>query len=195
MGCSPFARRYLGNHYCFLVLGVLRCFSSPRMLPDKSEYPGRNQDGLPHSEIRGSWLLCSSPQLIAALRVLHRLCMPRHPPCALVLLEVYGLQCKPKLARVWSEAASSPGNPRRSRVRSVRDTRLHSIVSSKGHKTLLLLILLSSSMSKNSPAATRAPALITFVWLDLPSSNTKKKWSYRDSNPGPLPCKGSALAS
>eukprot|EP00295_Goniomonas_pacifica_P023954 CAMPEP_0175935608 /NCGR_PEP_ID=MMETSP0108-20121206/21135_1 /TAXON_ID=195067 ORGANISM="Goniomonas pacifica, Strain CCMP1869" /NCGR_SAMPLE_ID=MMETSP0108 /ASSEMBLY_ACC=CAM_ASM_000204 /LENGTH=57 /DNA_ID=CAMNT_0017259567 /DNA_START=1 /DNA_END=170 /DNA_ORIENTATION=- len=40
-------------------------------------------DGLPHSEIHGSQLLCSSPQLIAALHVLHRLYMPRHPPCAL----------------------------------------------------------------------------------------------------------------
>ena len=28
----PFARRYLGNHFCFLFLGVLRCFSSPRAL-------------------------------------------------------------------------------------------------------------------------------------------------------------------
>ena len=28
LGCSPFARHYLGNHYCFLVLQVLRCFSS-----------------------------------------------------------------------------------------------------------------------------------------------------------------------
>ena len=48
-------------------------------------------DGLPHSEIHGSLLLCSSPQLIAALHVLHRLCMPRHPPCALNLLLLYGL--------------------------------------------------------------------------------------------------------
>ena len=29
LGCSPFARRYLGNHVCFLLLRVLRCFSSP----------------------------------------------------------------------------------------------------------------------------------------------------------------------
>jgi hypothetical protein len=28
LGCSPFARHYLGNHYCFLFLQVLRCFSS-----------------------------------------------------------------------------------------------------------------------------------------------------------------------
>ena len=38
---------------------------------------------LSYSEIHGSTLFCSSPWLIAALHVLHRLCMPRHPPCAL----------------------------------------------------------------------------------------------------------------
>ena len=31
LGCSPFARHYLGNHFCFLLLWVLRCFSSPRL--------------------------------------------------------------------------------------------------------------------------------------------------------------------
>ena len=50
-----------------------------------------NRDGLPHSEIHGSLLLCSSPQLIAALHVLLRLCMPRHPPCALSMLILYDL--------------------------------------------------------------------------------------------------------
>ena len=30
LGSSPFARRYWGNHFCFLFLRVLRCFSSPR---------------------------------------------------------------------------------------------------------------------------------------------------------------------
>ena len=39
---------------------------------------------LPHSEISGSQLICSSPKLIAACRVLHRLLMPRHSPCALI---------------------------------------------------------------------------------------------------------------
>lgn len=29
LGCSRFARRYSGNRVCFLLLGVLRCFSSP----------------------------------------------------------------------------------------------------------------------------------------------------------------------
>ena len=33
LGCSLFARHYLGNHYCFLFLRVIRCFSSPGLLP------------------------------------------------------------------------------------------------------------------------------------------------------------------
>src|SRR5262245_39284700 len=41
------------------------------------------QGGLPHSEIAGSKLVCSSPALIAAYRVLHRLLAPRHSPYAL----------------------------------------------------------------------------------------------------------------
>ena len=42
--------------------------------------------GFPHSEISGSMLICSSPKLIAAYHVLHRLPVPRHSPCALVRL-------------------------------------------------------------------------------------------------------------
>ena len=40
----------------------------------------------PHSEICGSKLICSSPQLIAACHVLRRLPMPRHSPYALLCL-------------------------------------------------------------------------------------------------------------
>jgi hypothetical protein len=39
--------------------------------------------GFPHSEIPGSRLVCSSPGLIAAYHVFHRLLTPRHPPSAL----------------------------------------------------------------------------------------------------------------
>ena len=42
--------------------------------------------GFPHSDIYGSMLICSSPQLIAAYHVLLRLLMPRHSPCALLNL-------------------------------------------------------------------------------------------------------------
>ena len=37
----------------------------------------------PHSDISGSLDICSSPKLFAAYHVLHRLLVPRHPPCAL----------------------------------------------------------------------------------------------------------------
>ncbi len=46
----------------------------------------RRSGGLPHSEIPGSTLARSSPRLIAACYVLHRLSMPRHPPDALTYL-------------------------------------------------------------------------------------------------------------
>ena len=32
LGCCAFARHYLRNHYCFLLLPLLRCFSSGRLL-------------------------------------------------------------------------------------------------------------------------------------------------------------------
>src|SRR3954470_11838247 len=45
------------------------------------------EGGFPHSEILGSKLVRSSPRLIAAYHVLHRLSAPRHPPNALVTLD------------------------------------------------------------------------------------------------------------
>ena len=45
--------------------------------------------GFPHSDISGSKPTRSSPELIAACHVLHRLSVPRHPPDALVILDPY----------------------------------------------------------------------------------------------------------
>ena len=56
-----------------------------------SEYSMRS--GLPHSEIAGSKLIRSSPTLIAAYHVLHRLLSPRHPPNALKTLDHSHYQC------------------------------------------------------------------------------------------------------
>ena len=42
--------------------------------------------GFPHSDIRGSPDICSSPRLFAAYHVFLRLPVPRHPPCALLRL-------------------------------------------------------------------------------------------------------------
>ena len=53
----------------------------------------------PHSDICGSKRICRSPQLFAAYRVLLRLPMPRHSPCALSSLNLHELR---KSFYVWS---------------------------------------------------------------------------------------------
>ena len=92
LGSSAFARRYWRNHFCFLFLQVLRWFTSLRCLPRAYGFSagsfGISQRGFPHSEIPGSKLICSSPGLIAAYRVLHRLLEPRHSPYTLSSLTI-----------------------------------------------------------------------------------------------------------
>ena len=90
MRCSPYALRARpssiastrGFTCCFLFLRLLRCFSSP----GSPRLSGNAVAciGLPHSEIPGSKVICTSPELIAACHVFHRLLKPRHPPSALV---------------------------------------------------------------------------------------------------------------
>ena len=46
--------------------------------------------GSPHSDICGSMDICSSPKLFAAYLVFLRLLVPRHPPCALFVLDLAG---------------------------------------------------------------------------------------------------------
>src|ERR687889_8715 len=53
------------------------------------------EGGFPHSEIPGSKLVRSSPRLIAAYHVLHRLSAPRHPPNALKTLDRSHDRCPP----------------------------------------------------------------------------------------------------
>ena len=71
--------------------------------------------GLPHSDISGSMLSCSSPKLFAAYHVLHRLLMPRHSPCALFSLTFVGisirtLRFRPQLT-LWPKTPLSSAVP------------------------------------------------------------------------------------
>ena len=86
LGYFQFARHYYGNHFCFLFLRLLRCFSSARL--PTLRVTGLQPAGFPHSEINGLTDICSSPLLIAAYHVLLRLSEPRHPPCALSNLSI-----------------------------------------------------------------------------------------------------------
>ena len=62
-------------------------------VPQVSSLSGDLTVGFPHSEIIGSKLIRSSPTLIAAYYVLHRLCTPRHPLNALKTLDRSHYQC------------------------------------------------------------------------------------------------------
>ena len=78
------------------LLGVSRLLSSrpgtemfqfPGCPPAPYEFgcrcPAMKRDGLPHSEITGSWPACSSPVRFVARHVLPRHWFPEHPPYAL----------------------------------------------------------------------------------------------------------------
>ena len=89
LGSAGFARRYSRNRCFFLFLRLLRCFSSPGSPPctmDSCMDHTIARMRSPYSDISGSWLICSSPELFAAYHVFRRLLVPRHPPCALFCL-------------------------------------------------------------------------------------------------------------
>ena len=58
-------------------------FQFPRFASADLQMTVLQTAGLSHSEIPGSMVICTYPELIAAYHVLHRLHEPRHPPCAL----------------------------------------------------------------------------------------------------------------
>ena len=89
---SPLMRRARAAP-AFRRRAVRRVSAQQKSLPDI-------KGGFPHSEIYGSKPIRSSPQLIAAYHVLHRLCMPRHPPNALLTLDRSHCQCPSFVARI-----------------------------------------------------------------------------------------------
>ena len=85
MGFFLFARRYLGNNYCSLLLLVLRCFTSQGML---LEHKAQGCRGLlyrvsPFGNLRIKDCFASPRSLSQQRHVLHRLLKSRHPPYAL----------------------------------------------------------------------------------------------------------------
>lgn len=92
LGSCAFARHYLRNSELISFPRGTEMFHFPRCNPGglcvQPPVTGSSPAGLLHSEIPGSQCVCHSPELIAAYRVLHRLAVPRHPPCALLRLIV-----------------------------------------------------------------------------------------------------------
>src|ERR1700689_5195191 len=92
LGCSDFARHYSRNRGFFLFLQVLRWFTSLSSLVPSYvfswPYDGFAVVGFPIRKSPDITPVCGSPELIAACHVLHRLFLPRHPPCALSSLTI-----------------------------------------------------------------------------------------------------------
>ncbi len=80
LGSSLFARHYLGNHYYFLFLRVLRCFSSPGWL-SLVRVLYLQYSGLSHSEIQG---YNARVQLSRAYRSLPRPSSPLRPKASTI---------------------------------------------------------------------------------------------------------------
>jgi hypothetical protein len=76
-----------GITYCFLLLRVLRCFTSPRSPPrpihSSAGNPTSLELGFPIRTSSDQRSVDNSPRHNAASHVLHRPLVPRHPPCAL----------------------------------------------------------------------------------------------------------------
>src|SRR5690348_13740552 len=66
LASSAFAHHYSRNHYCFLLLRVLRCFTSPRSHQPAYTFSRRRHPmtsaRFPHSEIPGSKSGCRLPE-------------------------------------------------------------------------------------------------------------------------------------
>ena len=74
--------------------------------PHASRWQPIAGSGFPHSEMSGSKLVRSSPDLIAAYHVLHRLSAPRHPPDTLKTLDRFHYRCPIPLGRRASHPAA-----------------------------------------------------------------------------------------
>ena len=83
LGSSPVARHYWGNHFCFLFLRVLRCFSSPGSPPAQAGWQSVRLPGCPIRTSGGHRSPAPRPgfsQLAASFIAFQS---HRHPPCAL----------------------------------------------------------------------------------------------------------------
>ena len=65
LGSSLFARHYSGNHYYFLFLPVLRCFSSRGWLSLRSDYSSNSQV-VPFGNLR-MYRSCAAPRSLSQL--------------------------------------------------------------------------------------------------------------------------------
>ena len=136
--------------------------------PDVSVQPANpcsliTRSGFPHSEMSGSKLVRSSPDLIAAYHVLHRLSAPRHPPDTLITLDRFHDRCPNPSAKGM---VSGPPH------QAARATRAEA-PNPTGHRSIPKTILLQTHPTK----ARGQPASMTShpVQHPLPSQTPRPK--------------------
>jgi hypothetical protein len=92
LGCSRFARRYLGNRRLLSLPPGTEIFHFPGLASMryglKHGCDSITYHGFPHSGISGLTPVSGFPELIAAYYALRRLRAPRHPPYALPRLTI-----------------------------------------------------------------------------------------------------------
>ena len=123
--------------------------------------------GLPHSEISGSQDICSSPKLIAAYRVLRRLLMPRHSPCALSSLTC-GVTSSAWGAAAFSLSASVDVFPRSAAPPSSTFKRFAGLKVEWGRGGLVLPCQRNLGSLKNYAGFTKIKiVIVTLIFSDV----------------------------
>jgi Cft2 family RNA processing exonuclease len=112
------------------------------------------ESGFPHSEICGSKVVRTSPQLIAAYHVLHRLSMPRHPPNALMALDHSHRRCS--LIRVHRQGKTSLLHRHRVKTRTSCDALWVASGSEAGGDNLLTMTNSNASPHSGDSAKPRS---------------------------------------
>ena len=160
LGSSPFARHYWGNHCYFLLLRVLRCFSSP------GSPPGICRDDRPSG---GRVVPFGNPRINGHLRLpraYRSLSRPSSPPRAKASTR------RPNLLSPWTP--SGPEGPRRPLILPAGPATPLSGAAKAGLR-LSTLAVLCANMSKNGWGLLTAGA-------ERLAARMPRKWRITDSN-------------
>jgi hypothetical protein len=181
--------------------------------------------GFPHSEISGSRVVCTSPELIAACHVLLRLHAPRHPPCALSSLTIkfahrklgqHNCTSTPSSSEIFSEdfllgiclfdcqrallqTRRSPNRPSASRASCYRQViALRATGQNRLAKPTPRRHRRYGSHGGGEGIRTPDPMVANHVLCQLsytPNESSFKWWAWVDSNYRPHPYQGCALTN
>ncbi len=149
-----------GITICFLFLRVLRCFTSPRSPPLAIYSPAGDTTSLvPGFPIRTSSdprSVDSSPRLIAASYVLHRLPVPRHPPCALKHLQTQNQLIQKEIAQQNTTPQPPPPKGRHSCCGSLMlATTIHKSNTTPHHQSEATTLPLEPQSKNNGPVVSK----------------------------------------